>query len=83
MSTLRGRCICVQQSVDYIHLLRCQLHTKALMAKTSAISVRVADEVKNAAEKAAQDDGRSLANYVERLLREHLQQRGYLPSSAT
>ncbi|MDF2141201.1 DUF1778 domain-containing protein [Paenirhodobacter sp. CAU 1674] len=49
------------------------------MAKTSAISVRVADETKQAVEKAAEADGRSVASYVERLLVSHLKECGYLP----
>ena len=52
-----------------------QLHP---MVKTSAISVRVSDEVKAAAEKAAADDSRSVASYVEKLLAEHLRKQGYL-----
>jgi hypothetical protein len=48
------------------------------MAKTSAISVRVPDEVKTAAEKAAADDSRSVASYVEKLLADHLRKQGYL-----
>lgn len=48
------------------------------MAKRSAISVRVSDELKQAAEKAASDDGRSVASYVERLLAAHLTEKGYL-----
>lgn len=47
--------------------------------KASAISLRVSDEVKAAAEKAADDDGRSLASYVERVLTLHLREKGYLP----
>jgi predicted HicB family RNase H-like nuclease len=48
------------------------------MPKTSAISVRVPDEVKAAAEKAAAADGRSVASYVEKLLTEHLRKSGFL-----
>jgi len=48
------------------------------MAKTSAISVRVSDQVKAAAEKAATDDSRSVASYAEKLLAEHLRAKGYL-----
>lgn len=55
-----------------------QLHTMASMAKTSAISVRVTDAVKAAAEKAAAEDSRSVASYVEKLLAEHLRAKGYL-----
>jgi hypothetical protein len=40
------------------------------MAKDAAISVRLTNEVKQAAEKAAQDDSRSVASLVEKLLRE-------------
>ena len=49
------------------------------MPKTAAISVRVPDEVKEAAEKAAADDHRPLASYVAKLLTEHLKAEGYLP----
>ena len=48
------------------------------MAKSSAISVRVSDIVKAAAEKAAAADSRSVASYVEKLLSEHLREKGYL-----
>jgi len=48
------------------------------MAKTSAISVRVPDSVKKAAEKAAKDDTRTLASFVERTLVEKLRATGYL-----
>jgi predicted HicB family RNase H-like nuclease len=48
------------------------------MARTSAISVRVDDEVKTAAEKAAKEDRRTLANYVEKVLADHLRKSGYL-----
>lgn len=51
------------------------------MTKTSAISVRVPDELKTAAEKAAADDHRSLASYVERVLAQHLQDNGYLAAA--
>ena len=49
------------------------------MPKTSAISVRVSDVVKAAVEKAANEDDRSIASYVERLLVAHLKKGGYLP----
>jgi hypothetical protein len=47
--------------------------------KTSAISVRVADKVKAAADKAAKDDSRSTASLVEKVLVDHLKAKGYLP----
>jgi hypothetical protein len=49
------------------------------MAKTSAISVRVTDQVKAAADKAAADDSRSTASLVEKVLTDWLRERGYLP----
>jgi hypothetical protein len=48
------------------------------MAKTSAISLRVSDQVKAAAEKAAADDSRSVASYVEKVLVEDLKKKGFL-----
>jgi hypothetical protein len=68
----------MQLSAEYTRTFECQLHTKALMTKTSAISVRVPDEVKAAAEKAAADDSRSVASLVEKLLTDHLRKTGYL-----
>ena len=73
-----GRCICVQLSALSAHPIECQLHTIALMAKSAAISVRVPDAVKAAAEKAAAEDSRSVASLVEKLLTEHLKAKGYL-----
>jgi hypothetical protein len=46
--------------------------------KTEAISVRVAPAVKKAVEKAAQDDHRSAASLVEKIVSEWLKERGYL-----
>ncbi len=52
------------------------------MPKTAAIGVRVAPEIKEAAEKAAADDHRSVASLLEKLLIEHLTDKGYLPKSS-
>ncbi|WP_199288312.1 hypothetical protein [Henriciella mobilis] len=49
------------------------------MAKTSAISVRVPDATKAAAEAAAQDERRSVASLVELILTDWLKDKGYLP----
>jgi hypothetical protein len=49
------------------------------MAKNAAISVRVEPEVKEAVEKAAKADDRTVAAYVERVLIQHLRDKGYLP----
>ena len=60
-------------------LLECQLHTIApTMAKTSALSVRVSDQVKAAVEKAAADDQRSAASLVEKIVTEWLRKKSYL-----
>jgi predicted HicB family RNase H-like nuclease len=45
-----------------------------------AISVRTFAGVKAAAEIAAEQDGRSLSQWVERLLILHLRERGFLPA---
>jgi uncharacterized protein (DUF1778 family) len=49
------------------------------MAKSSAISIRVTEATKAAVEKAAKEDGRSVASYVDRILIAHLKSIGYLP----
>lgn len=48
------------------------------MPKTAAIGVRVDPHVKEAAERAAADDHRSVASLLEKLLIEHLTEKGYL-----
>ncbi|MBX9874651.1 MAG: hypothetical protein K2X84_07320 [Beijerinckiaceae bacterium] len=48
------------------------------MAKSAAISVRVANDLKKAAEKAAAEDSRSVASLVEKILAEWLREKGYL-----
>ena len=68
----------MQTSALYNFQYGCQLHTNAFMTKTSAISVRVPDDVKAAAEKAAQADSRSVASLVEKVLTEWLKAKGYL-----
>ena len=50
------------------------------MAKTAAISVRVTDQVKEAVEKAAADDSRPVASFVEKILVDYLRSRGYVPA---
>lgn len=46
------------------------------MARTAAISLRVEPDVKTALEKLAANDGRSLAQFIERILIERLKQQG-------
>ncbi|MCZ8158487.1 MAG: Arc family DNA-binding protein [Rhizobiaceae bacterium] len=46
------------------------------MTKSAALSIRIPVELKNALEKAAQEDARSVASYVQRALEEHLKSKG-------
>lgn len=48
------------------------------MVKTHAIGFKLEAEVKFALEKAAKADMRSVSSYVEKLLVEHLREKGYL-----
>ncbi len=48
------------------------------MARTASVGLRFLPKVKEAAERAAQDDHRSLASLVERVLTEWLEAKGYL-----
>ena len=52
------------------------------MAKTRWISLRASPELQEAIKRAAADDDRSVASYVERVLRAHLAERGYLADDA-
>ena len=54
----------------------------ALMARTAAISVRVEDQVKQAVERAAKEEDRTVAQWVERLVIRELRERGLLPKPA-
>ncbi len=48
------------------------------MPKTASIGIRVEAAVKAAAEKAATADGRTLANWIERLMIQALREQGLL-----
>ena len=50
------------------------------MARTAAIGIRVEPEVKEAAEKAAAADRRTLASLLEKVLVEWLEANGHLPT---
>jgi hypothetical protein len=47
--------------------------------KTAQVNLRIRPELKEAAERAASDDQRSLTSLVEKLLTDHLQEKGYFP----
>lgn len=49
-----------------------------MSTRTASIGIRVQPEIKTAAEKAAQADHRTVASLVEKLLIEHLRDKGYL-----
>jgi predicted HicB family RNase H-like nuclease len=49
------------------------------MARTATMTVRIEEELKQALEKAAADDERTLSQYVERALVAHLRKAGYWP----
>jgi hypothetical protein len=52
------------------------------MAKTPSLGVRVLPEVKEALERAARDDDRSVSSMVERIISVWLRERGYLPKDS-
>ncbi len=52
------------------------------MARTASVGLRFLPEVKEAAERAAADDRRSLASFVEKVLVEWLEAKGYLAKGA-
>lgn len=48
--------------------------------KTIPLGMRITPTLKRALDKAAEDDDRPLAAYVERAIAEHLRKKGYLKS---
>ncbi|MDB5569587.1 MAG: toxin-antitoxin system HicB family antitoxin [Hyphomicrobiales bacterium] len=50
--------------------------------KTATVNLRLTPSLKSAAERAADDDSRSLPSLIEKLLKDDLQARGYLEKSA-
>jgi hypothetical protein len=52
------------------------------MARTAAIGIRVEPNIKEAAEKAAAADRRTVASLVEKVLVEWLTEKGYLKKAA-
>ena len=52
------------------------------MPRTAAIGIRVEPAIKNAAERAAAADRRTVASLVEKILVEWLQEHGHLPKAA-
>ena len=52
------------------------------MVRTAAIGLRVEPHIKEAAERAAADDHRTVASLLEKVLVEYLKMNGYLPAIA-
>ncbi|WP_181174126.1 hypothetical protein [Mesorhizobium sp. B2-3-11] len=52
------------------------------MARTAALGLRIEPIVKEALERAAKEDRRTVAAYVEMLIVTELEARGYLPKGA-
>jgi len=48
------------------------------MARTASIGIRVEPDLKEAAEKAAKADHRTVASLIEKILTEWLEQNGYM-----
>lgn len=49
------------------------------MVKQSALSFRIGADTKDALERAAKDDDRSVSSLVERVMKAWLTEKGYLP----
>ena len=52
------------------------------MKRTTPISIRVAPDIKEALDRAAAADRRSVSSMVEKILADWLEDRGYLPKGA-
>jgi hypothetical protein len=62
--------------------LSSRLRYKMYGRKTATLNLRIAPEIKDAAERAAAEDHRSLTSLFEMLLISYLRERGFLPSAA-
>lgn len=56
-----------------------KMMTKTPKPRREFLQFRTRPEVRRAAQKAASDDGRSLSQYLERAMVQHLREHGYLP----
>lgn len=52
------------------------------MARTASIGIRVEPDLKEAAERAAKDDRRTVASLIEKVLTEWLETKGYMRKEA-
>lgn len=62
------------------HLVQCQdgVYTVTERTKSAQVNLRIRPQLKEAAEKAAADDQRSLTSLIEKLLTNYLRDNGYL-----
>ena len=51
------------------------------MVRATSIGIRLSDEVKAALERAAKADRRTISAYVEKLIVDDLEQKGFLPKA--
>ena len=58
--------------------LSLHLHYMTQRQKTALLNLRVAPELKEAAVRAAEADQRSLTSLIEKLLTDHLREKGFL-----
>jgi hypothetical protein len=56
---------------------------QAKRLKTAQVNLRISPELKEAAERAAADDARTLTSLVEKLLGDYVRERGYLDRPST
>lgn len=60
---------------------KAELYTVTRETKSAQVNLRLQPSLKEAAEKAAADDHRSLTSLVEKLLADYLRKKGYLPKA--
>ena len=73
-------CICKTLSLYWLEgILSRQWLDMQRRIKTAQVNLRVEPALKDAAERAAADDHRSLTSLIEKLLSDYLRERGYLP----
>jgi hypothetical protein len=61
-----------------LRLCKEEFYTLAREKKSAQVNLRIAPTLKEAADRAAADDQRSLTSLVEKLLTDYLKQKGYL-----
>jgi predicted HicB family RNase H-like nuclease len=79
-TSLRAACFVLTTAVHSHDVLRLSIHYQHMTeTKTSIVQLRIRPSLKEAAEKAASADQRSLTSLVEKVLTDYLKKNGYLP----